>query len=83
MMAGCISEGSRSLSDFARSAACERAMGSRDPAIRFLKDRVEELDHKLHDLVQQVADSVGGKNGSVESLHSMAASVPASYRKER
>ncbi len=84
MMAGCINEGARSLSDFARSAACERAMGARDPAIQTLKDRVEEMERKFRDLVLQVAESDrgNGKTSSGERSGPVAASLAAMYRKE-
>jgi len=84
MMAGCLNEGSRSLSDFARSAACERAMGARDPMIQTLKDRVEELDRKLRDLVLQVAESEegNGKPDSAKRIGPVMASLAEMYRKE-
>ncbi len=84
MMAGCINEGSRSLSDFARVAACERAMGARDPLIQTLKNRVEELDRKFRDLVQQVAEyeDSNGKTDTVKRIGPVAASLAAMYRKE-
>ncbi len=56
MMEKCISQGSRSLSDFARSAACERGNGKADPAVLKLKERVEELDLMIKRLSEAVSD---------------------------
>jgi hypothetical protein len=62
MMESCISWGSRSLSDYARSAACG-TLDSREPsredgkagrAIRKLKDRVEELDRLVRHLTLEM-----------------------------
>ena len=63
MMAGCLNEGSRSLSDFARSAAYERATGATDPVLKILRDRVEELDRKVVDLSQKLVEYCCGGNG--------------------
>jgi hypothetical protein len=60
MMAGCISRGSRSLSDFARTVACEHAQGPGSLTIELLKARVEELDRVVQTLSQRLSESVVG-----------------------
>ena len=82
MMVGCIKEGSRSLSDFARSAAYERATGGRDPEIGVLKDRVEELDRRVRDLTMKLADGSGSRNRPAGPERPKAAMLVSGYRKE-
>ncbi len=57
MMAGCLSRGSRSLSDFARTVACEQAQGLGDLSMAALKARVEELDRVVRSLNQKLSES--------------------------
>lgn len=81
MMAGCISQGSRSLSEFARSAACDRGLGSKE-SIQGLKDRVEELDRMVRSLNVKVADTAGGNRESGEAESDRPIPVMASARRK-
>jgi hypothetical protein len=65
IMAGCVSQGSRSLSEFARSVAFERATEGKDLLIQRLRDRVEELDRMIRNLSPKADESRGG-NGRKE-----------------
>jgi hypothetical protein len=61
MMESCISRGSRSLSDYARAAACHHFNGGDSPggdgeqqqSFLELKSRVEELDRMVRRLTQE------------------------------
>jgi hypothetical protein len=63
MMESCLSRGSRSLSEFARSVTYARLSG--DAPIQVLKNQVEELDRMVRSLSLKVAESDGG-NGKKE-----------------
>ena len=65
MMVGCLSRGSRSLSEFARTVACEQANSPENLSIEVLKARVEELDRVVRNLNQKLNDPAGG-NGHKE-----------------
>ena len=83
MMVGCIKEGSRSLSEFARSAAYERAVGGKDPEIGFLKDRVEELDRRVRDLTMKLANGSSSRGRRAGDQEQPTTPMLASgYRKE-
>jgi hypothetical protein len=63
----CISQGARSISDFARKAACNsngnfngndlRRRVEPDLALNVLKERVDEIDREIHRLAQILAAS--------------------------
>jgi len=63
MLECCISHGDHSLSEFARSAACERSREWQD-SFETLKRQIEELEYRLRKLTPRPSEPAKGNGGS-------------------
>jgi hypothetical protein len=78
IMAGCISQGSRSISEFTRSVAFERATEAKDPMIQSLRNRIEELDRMVRHLNLKVSEIPNGNSGAAGTEPARSTTSPAS-----